>query len=76
MVEVPKTITTHKNIICDGCETSPINGACYKCSVCQDFDFCENCEKTKSYPNNLLKINNPKLRPQVIITTEDFKDKF
>merc|ERR1719150_1621947 len=37
--------TVHKSIICDGCNTGPIVGPRYKCSVCPDFDLCENCNK-------------------------------
>jgi len=34
----------HKYIICDGCEKKGIEGVRYKCAVCHDFDFCEQCE--------------------------------
>ena len=35
----------HKEYICDGCDAEPIVGIRYKCTVCEDFDFCEKCEK-------------------------------
>ena len=39
----------HPNIICDGCEKRPLVGKRYKCKVCKDFDFCEECyEKNKA----------------------------
>lgn len=30
----------------------PINGARFKCRNCDDFDFCENCFKTRKHNNN------------------------
>ncbi|CAF3314541.1 unnamed protein product [Rotaria sp. Silwood2] len=34
----------HINIICDGCEMSPIKGDRYKCLFCPDIDFCQSCQ--------------------------------
>jgi len=34
----------HSNIICDGCEMSPIKGDRYKCLLCPDVDFCQSCQ--------------------------------
>ena len=33
----------HKNIICDGCGMKPILGIRYKCKICENFDYCQNC---------------------------------
>ena len=33
----------HKNINCDGCGMKPIVGVRFKCKVCKNFDFCQNC---------------------------------
>jgi hypothetical protein len=33
----------HRGITCDGCNWRNIEGVRYKCSVCEDFDFCERC---------------------------------
>jgi len=35
----------HSYVTCDGCSVSPIIGNRYKCAVCEDFDYCENCEE-------------------------------
>lgn len=34
----------HRNIICDGCGTQPVVGVRWKCSVCNDYDLCDECE--------------------------------
>jgi hypothetical protein len=36
--------TVHHGIVCDGCQTTPIVGTRYKCTICPDFDLCESCE--------------------------------
>lgn len=38
-------VVTHPNVACDGCSISPITGVRYKCSVCNNFDYCELCEE-------------------------------
>jgi replicative DNA helicase len=37
--------TVHRTVTCDGCGKFPIVGIRYKCGVCPNFDFCEECEK-------------------------------
>jgi hypothetical protein len=34
----------HEDIRCNGCQVKPVIGNRFKCSVCEDFDFCEKCE--------------------------------
>ena len=36
--------TIHHNIRCNVCNKNNIKGIRYKCAICPDFDFCENCE--------------------------------
>ncbi|TMS20567.1 E3 ubiquitin-protein ligase HERC2 [Larimichthys crocea] len=44
--------SVHPGVRCDGCQMFPINGARFKCRNCDDFDFCENCFKTRKHNNN------------------------
>jgi hypothetical protein len=34
----------HTFVTCDGCGKHPIIGVRYKCAVCENFDYCEECE--------------------------------
>jgi len=52
--------SVHSHYYCNECGADPIVGPRYKCSVCPDFDICENCEKTIQHPHLFLKINHPK----------------
>ena len=55
----------HYNIACDGCKAFPIIGCRYKCTICDDFDYCEECEKKFGEKHNhpFLKIYEPKMTP-------------
>ena len=35
----------HSKVMCDGCGMLPISGWRYKCSICDDYNLCENCEE-------------------------------
>jgi hypothetical protein len=48
----------HEKVTCDSCNTNPIVGARYKCTVCPDFDFCEKCEETVPHEHPFMKIKN------------------
>ena len=55
----------HFGITCDGCGVFPIIGCRYKCAICEDFDFCEECEKKygEEHSHPFLKIYEPKMTP-------------
>eukprot|EP01006_Ploeotia_vitrea_P054482 TRINITY_DN67890_c0_g1_i1.p2 TRINITY_DN67890_c0_g1~~TRINITY_DN67890_c0_g1_i1.p2 ORF type:complete len:116 (-),score=2.85 TRINITY_DN67890_c0_g1_i1:431-778(-) len=70
--EEDKIVVTHPHVICDGCNTNPIVGNRYKCSVCPDFDYCEKCEAEKEHSHPFLKIKKPELAPKAIfVSLED-----
>lgn len=52
--------TVHSGVTCDGCNQSPIAGIRYKCTVCEDFDYCEDCENkfSEDHKHPFLKIKN------------------
>jgi len=59
-------------VTCDGCQKKPIVGIRYKCAVCYDFDFCEECEEKIDHPHPFLKIRKPEHAPKsIIIGIED-----
>ena len=55
----------HFGVKCDGCGTFPIIGCRYKCVICNNFDFCEECENKKGEEHNhpFMKIYEPKMAP-------------
>ncbi len=58
----------HENVACDGCNTNPIIGVRYKCSVNENFDLCAACEEKLDHPYPLLKIKKAGGAPSVMIT--------
>ena len=50
--------TIHGGILCNKCRTNPIKGIRYKCGICQNFDFCEKCEKKegKNHGHPMLRL--------------------
>ncbi|KAG2456459.1 HERC2 ligase, partial [Polypterus senegalus] len=55
----------HPGVRCDGCQMFPINGPRFKCRNCDDFDFCENCFKTRKHNarHTFGRINEPGQSP-------------
>jgi hypothetical protein len=47
----------HAGVRCDGCNAEPIRGVRYKCSVCSNYDLCQQCETKNVHPEHpFLKI--------------------
>eukprot|EP00948_MAST-09A_sp_MAST-9A-sp1_P000990 g990.t1 len=69
----PNDPIVHQGVLCDNCKIGPIIGTRYKCSVREDYDLCEACEKNLGphleYP--LLKIRYPEQKPAVIFCVLD-----
>ena len=42
---IPRFKNIHFGVQCDGCGVTPIIGARYKCAVCEQVDFCEQCNQ-------------------------------
>lgn len=49
----------HTNIICDGCKKGIRDMARFKSLVIDDYDLCEECEKTGIHPGPMVKFNTP-----------------
>ncbi|XP_031694188.1 E3 ubiquitin-protein ligase HERC2-like, partial [Anarrhichthys ocellatus] len=57
--------SVHPGVRCDGCQMFPINGPRFKCRNCDDFDFCDNCFKTRKHNtrHSFGRINEPGQSP-------------
>lgn len=58
----------HSRIICDECDMTPVTGVRFMCSVCDNYDLCQNCEaagKHKDHP--MLKIRKESQAPAKLI---------
>ncbi|KAM3138230.1 hypothetical protein pb186bvf_009693 [Paramecium bursaria] len=62
-----KPTVLHPKVRCDGCDMFPIVGSRYKCSVCEDFDYCETCEQRNPHMHPFLKIRTPEQSPAILI---------
>ena len=52
-------LAVHAGVGCDGCDTQPITGTRFNCTVCDDFDYCEACEASKPHPHPFVAIKRP-----------------
>ena len=54
----------HPFVSCDGCGMGPIVGVRYKCSICDNFDYCENCEELYKNEHNhpFIKVYKPNMK--------------
>ena len=54
----------HQRIKCEMCFSEPIIGNRYKCSQCNNYNLCENCEEensiTEKHPHDFIKIRKEK----------------
>jgi len=66
--KIEQTGIRHPNVSCDGC-AQPLFGIRYKCSVCENFDYCEKCEEknSESHDHPFIKIRQPELAPKKIL---------
>ena len=64
------------DIQCKGCEASQIIGIRYKCSICHNFDYCENCEEQLALLHNhpFLKIRIPLPNKEIFQKKELMKE--
>jgi hypothetical protein len=73
--ENKKSKSIHEYIRCNGCSKSPIVGDRYKCFVCNDFDYCDECEEknssTKEHPHDFIRIRQPVVMK---VKSFDFED--
>jgi hypothetical protein len=53
--ETGQSKVVHSRFTCDGCGVHPIVGVRYNCTVCHDFDFCENCEAQTEHAHPFIK---------------------
>ena len=42
--------------MCDRCGMLPLKGYRFKCSICDDYNLCENCEEQTNHNHPFLKI--------------------
>ena len=56
----------HAKVRCDGCYMDPVMGKRYKCRVCPDFDYCENCMKKygAQHRHNFMMFRAPNSPPE------------
>ena len=62
------TNVLHTGITCNGCFKHGITGIRYKCLLCKDFDFCEQCESSVSHNSYhvFIKIKNTEMFNTII----------
>lgn len=65
-----KPAVVHPRVTCDGCGVHPMVGVRYKCTICHDFDFCEQCEATKPHPHAWIKIDHPSKAPKFLFAVD------
>ena len=53
----------HRDIRCDGCGLDPLVGYRFMCTICDDYNLCENCEEEKGIKHNhpFIKVSYPSI---------------
>ena len=66
--KLDKGINYHYGVECNNCHLFPIIGCRYKCVICDNLSFCENCEKKIGFIHShpLIKINSPKYQSMIL----------
>lgn len=60
--------TVFDQIECDGCQMSPIRGIRFMCSVCSNYDLCENCERAGVHAMHpMLKVRKAEHAPSKLV---------
>ena len=56
----------HMGVRCNQCGSNPIIGSRFKCSICRNYNLCQNCEEISGYKHGhpLIKIYNSKMEKQ------------
>ena len=75
---LPKKVNTavHIGYQCNGCKASPIQGNRYSCSLCKDFDYCEECENKfyHTHKHEFVKIRNAEIKviekPKIVVDND------
>ena len=61
----------HSKVMCDGCGMLPISGWRYKCSICDDYNLCENCEERIGSNHN-----HPFIKLTLSMMLKEFNDNY
>jgi hypothetical protein len=65
----PLDPNAHANVECDACHQNPLLGTRFKCSLCDNYDLCSECEDKRVHPADHPLIKIPP--PSVIQAAED-----
>ena len=61
----------HRNVRCEGCGLDPLVGWRYMCTICDDYNLCENCEET-----NALRHGHPFIKVTYPGLADSFKESY
>ena len=61
-------MTVHKEIKCNKCNKKPIVGFRYKCTICDNYNLCEQCEENTDHIHDFIKINEEEKEEEKILS--------